>query len=98
MLFFQNLPELFEMRIAGVEESFAAMPSNETKAFIGVAITGQQVIAWLTERHAEITQSMHHAGNITIDFAGPDKAIGIWFPDLPGCFSAGDDVDEALDR
>lgn len=27
---------------------------------------------------------------------GPDKAIGIWFPDLPGCFSAGDDVDDAL--
>jgi len=27
---------------------------------------------------------------------GPDKAIGIWFPDLPGCFSAGDDLDEAL--
>jgi len=27
---------------------------------------------------------------------GPEKAIGIWFPDLPGCFSAGDDVDEAL--
>ena len=26
----------------------------------------------------------------------PDKAIGIWFPDLPGCFSGGDDVDEAL--
>ncbi len=27
---------------------------------------------------------------------GPDKAVGIWFPDLPGCFSAGDDLDEAL--
>jgi predicted RNase H-like HicB family nuclease len=27
---------------------------------------------------------------------GPDKAIGIWFPDLPGCFSGGDDADEAL--
>jgi predicted RNase H-like HicB family nuclease len=23
-------------------------------------------------------------------------ALGIWFPDLPGCFSAGDDIDEAL--
>lgn len=31
-----------------------------------------------------------------VEDAGPDKAIGIWFPDLPGCFSAGDDVDEAL--
>jgi len=31
-----------------------------------------------------------------VEDAGPDKAIGIWFPDLPGCFSAGDDVDQAL--
>lgn len=31
-----------------------------------------------------------------IEDAGPDKAIGVWFPDLPGCFSAGDDMDEAL--
>jgi predicted RNase H-like HicB family nuclease len=26
----------------------------------------------------------------------PGRAVGVWFPDLPGCFSAGDDVDEAL--
>jgi predicted RNase H-like HicB family nuclease len=26
----------------------------------------------------------------------PGAAVGVWFPDLPGCFSAGDDVDEAL--
>jgi predicted RNase H-like HicB family nuclease len=31
-----------------------------------------------------------------VEDAGPEKAIGIWFPDLPGCFSAGDDIDEAL--
>jgi predicted RNase H-like HicB family nuclease len=31
-----------------------------------------------------------------VEDAGADTAIGIWFPDLPGCFSAGDDVDEAL--
>lgn len=31
-----------------------------------------------------------------VEEAGRDKAIGIWFPDLPGCFSAGDSVDEAL--
>jgi predicted RNase H-like HicB family nuclease len=30
-----------------------------------------------------------------VEDAGPDKAIGLWFPDLPGCFSVGDDVDEA---
>jgi len=31
-----------------------------------------------------------------VEDAGRDKAIGLWFPDLPGCFSAGDTVDEAL--
>lgn len=31
-----------------------------------------------------------------IEDAGPDLAVGIWFPDLPGCTSAGDDLDEAL--
>lgn len=31
-----------------------------------------------------------------IEDAGPDEAVGVWFPDLPGCISGGDDVDEAL--
>jgi predicted RNase H-like HicB family nuclease len=31
-----------------------------------------------------------------IEDAGPDRAVGVWFPDLPGCTSAGDDMDEAL--
>lgn len=31
-----------------------------------------------------------------IDYAGPDHAVGVWFPDLPGCTSGGDDIDEAL--
>jgi predicted RNase H-like HicB family nuclease len=31
-----------------------------------------------------------------IDDAGPNCTIGFWFPDLPGCTSAGDDIDEAL--
>ena len=31
-----------------------------------------------------------------VEDAGSDNAIGVWFPDLPGCFSAGDDVDDAL--
>jgi predicted RNase H-like HicB family nuclease len=29
-----------------------------------------------------------------IEDAGPDTAVGVWFPDLPGCTSAGDDIDE----
>ncbi len=24
------------------------------------------------------------------------KAVGVWFPDLPGCISAGDTLDEAM--
>ena len=31
-----------------------------------------------------------------IEDAGPDLAVGVWFPDLPGCTSAGDSLDEAL--
>jgi predicted RNase H-like HicB family nuclease len=31
-----------------------------------------------------------------VEESGPNEAIGLWFPDLPGCFSAGDTVDEAL--
>ncbi len=31
-----------------------------------------------------------------VEDAGPDTAIGVWFPDLPGCFSAGDTLDEAI--
>ena len=28
----------------------------------------------------------------------PGKAVGVWFPDLPGCISAGDTIDEAIDH
>ena len=31
-----------------------------------------------------------------IEDVGPDRAIGVWFPDLPGCTSGGDDIDEAM--
>jgi predicted RNase H-like HicB family nuclease len=31
-----------------------------------------------------------------VEDAGPDRAVGVWFPDLPGCFSAGDSVEEAM--
>ena len=31
-----------------------------------------------------------------IEDAGPEHAIGVWFPDLPGCTSGGDDIDEAM--
>ncbi len=31
-----------------------------------------------------------------IEDPGPDHTVGVWFPDLPGCFSAGDTLDEAM--
>jgi len=31
-----------------------------------------------------------------IDETDPD-AVSLWFPDLPGCISGGDDVDDALE-
>ncbi|UWU91123.1 type II toxin-antitoxin system HicB family antitoxin [Bradyrhizobium sp. CB1015] len=33
-----------------------------------------------------------------IEDADPDEAVGVWFPDLPGCISGGDDVDEAIEN
>ncbi|QAU45546.1 type II toxin-antitoxin system HicB family antitoxin [Bradyrhizobium guangzhouense] len=32
-----------------------------------------------------------------IEDNGPDD-VSLWFPDLPGCMSGGDDVDEALEN
>jgi predicted RNase H-like HicB family nuclease len=31
-----------------------------------------------------------------LEDAGPDFSIGVWFPDLPGCFSAGDTMEQAI--
>lgn len=31
-----------------------------------------------------------------VEDTGPDSAVGVWFPDVPGCFSAGDTFEEAL--
>jgi predicted RNase H-like HicB family nuclease len=33
---------------------------------------------------------------VIIDDSGPDHAVGVWFPDLSGCTSAGDDIVLAL--
>jgi len=33
-----------------------------------------------------------------VEDAGPSSAIGVWFPDLPGCFSAGDTIDAAIEN
>jgi predicted RNase H-like HicB family nuclease len=31
-----------------------------------------------------------------VEDGGESNATGVWFPDLPGCFSGGDSLDEAL--
>ena len=31
-----------------------------------------------------------------VEDSGRDEAVGLWFPDLPGCFFAGDTVEEAM--
>ena len=31
-----------------------------------------------------------------LEDGGEIRATGVWFPDLPGCFSGGDTLDEAL--
>jgi predicted RNase H-like HicB family nuclease len=33
-----------------------------------------------------------------IEDSGPDHAVGVWFPDLPGCISGSDDIDEAMEN
>ncbi|TFV78980.1 HicB family protein [Bradyrhizobium frederickii] len=33
-----------------------------------------------------------------IEDTDPDEAVSLWFPDLPGCISGGDDVEEALEN
>ncbi|GAA5784873.1 type II toxin-antitoxin system HicB family antitoxin [Chitiniphilus shinanonensis] len=33
---------------------------------------------------------------IAIEIGGPDQAFGVEVPDIPGCFSAGDTMDEAI--
>jgi predicted RNase H-like HicB family nuclease len=50
-------------------------------------------IGKLDGRSTELVMTCYIA---IIEDAGPDKAAGVWFPDLPGCFSAGDTIDEAL--
>ena len=37
--------------------------------------------------------SMHYVAVIEKE---PDSAFGVWFPDVEGCFSAGETVDEAV--
>jgi predicted RNase H-like HicB family nuclease len=33
-----------------------------------------------------------------LEDAGSDDEVSLWFPDLPGCISGGDDAEEALEN
>jgi predicted RNase H-like HicB family nuclease len=58
-------------------------------------ITGGPKLFWPKDARRSSRFAMPHYVAI-VEEDGPEKAVGIWFPDLPGCFSAGDDLDEAL--
>jgi predicted RNase H-like HicB family nuclease len=40
-----------------------------------------------------MTMSTHYVAVVEKE---PDSAFGVWFPDVEGCFSAGDTLDEAV--
>lgn len=63
-------------------------PKKDWELARRVPSIGRRAGAWT--RHA---MSQYVA---IIEDVGPDKAIGVWFPDLPGCFSAGDTLEQAL--
>ena len=44
MLLAQNPPKILDVRIAGIDESSAAMPSGPVETFVGIAITGDDMV------------------------------------------------------
>jgi predicted RNase H-like HicB family nuclease len=58
-------------------------------------VTAGSQLVQLIQTHLEARFAVAHTIAI-IENAGPNYAVGVWFPDLPGCTSAGDDIDEAL--
>jgi predicted RNase H-like HicB family nuclease len=62
----------------------------------GAGMTVQEampVIAHLQQDLQAGWRSMHYVAVIEKE---PDSAFGIWFPDIEGCFSAGETVEEAV--
>jgi len=47
MLFGEHFPEVLNVRIAGINERFAAVPPDEPKAFVGVSVARNDVVAGL---------------------------------------------------
>jgi hypothetical protein len=46
MLFRQNVPKILRMRISAVKERPATVRTNPRKRIIGIAVTGDDVVAW----------------------------------------------------
>ena len=86
---FQGLTTCSSIR-TGLERSYYLIPRKTWgRGSFVISISG--LGGSLTENGY---QMLHYVA--IVEDAGPDKAIGVWFPDLPGCFSAGDDIDQAL--
>jgi predicted RNA binding protein YcfA (HicA-like mRNA interferase family)/predicted RNase H-like HicB family nuclease len=87
-----------EVRITGSHHVFKHPDSRDTvvvphpKKDLGKAWS----VSFIGAQDGSLTEvAMTHYYAI-IEDAGPDIAVGVWFPDLPGCTSAGDDIDEAM--
>jgi predicted RNase H-like HicB family nuclease/predicted RNA binding protein YcfA (HicA-like mRNA interferase family) len=81
------------VRVSGTHHVFKSPISGET---VVVPHPKGWYVPFIRAQGGNLTEvAMAHYVAI-IEDAGLDHAVGVWFPDLPGCTSAGDDIDEAL--
>ncbi|MFL6931212.1 MAG: type II toxin-antitoxin system HicB family antitoxin [Xanthobacteraceae bacterium] len=86
-------------RVAGSHHVFKHPVSCETVACLTRRKTWAADLCKPTTRrqNGSLTEGIDMPHYVAVvEDAGPDKTVGFWFPDLPGCFSAGDDIDDAL--
>ncbi|MFT3819291.1 MAG: nuclear transport factor 2 family protein [Rubrivivax sp.] len=57
---------------AGLREIYHPDAVDDHGAYVGDV---EGFIAWVSRRHAAITEAMHFLGNCLVDFAGPDTAL-----------------------
>ena len=88
------------VRVTGSHHVFKSDGSGETLVVphrqerLGKRLSPCHLLKVQDGNLTEIDDMAHYIA--LIEDAGPDRAIGVWFPDLPGCTSGGDDIDEAL--
>jgi predicted RNase H-like HicB family nuclease len=86
-------------RVAGSHHVFKHPVSRDTVACLTRRKTWAADLCMPSTRrqNGSLTEGIDMPHYVAVvEDAGPGKAVGIWFPDLPGCFSAGDDIDDAL--